>query len=125
MRVDREPELPPLTTAVFQILLSLTDDDLHGYAIIQDVAQRTHGEVRLTASTLYGAIKRLLDAKWIEEVEQRPRREKDDPRRRYYHITRFGKQAARAEARRLERLAASARAKGLLPNLRPTLSKDT
>jgi DNA-binding PadR family transcriptional regulator len=125
MRVDREPELPALTTAVFQILLSLTDDDLHGYAIIQDVARRTRGEVRLTASTLYGAIKRLLDAGWIEEVEQRPRAEKDDPRRRYYRITRFGKQAARGEARRLEQLAAMARAKGLLPNLRPTLSKDT
>jgi hypothetical protein len=62
----------PLSTQVFQILLSLVDDDLHGYAIIQDVAARTEGEVRLTASTLYAAIKRLLETGWIEEVRRRP-----------------------------------------------------
>ena len=110
-------EATPLTTQVFQILLSLADDDLHGYAIIRDVAARTAGEVRLTASTLYGAIKRLLDAGWIEERPARPRGAKDDPRRRYYRITRLGREAARAEARRLERLAAMARAKRLLPPL--------
>ena len=108
----------PLTTPVFQILLSLVDDDLHGYAVIQDVAERTAGEVRLTASTLYAAIKRLLDSGWIEELARRPRGEKDDPRRRYYRITRLGRDAARAEAWRLERLAAMARAKRLLPPLR-------
>ena len=111
---------PPLTAPVFQILLSLVDDDLHGYAIIQDVAARTGGEVRLTASTLYAAVKRLLDARWIEELAERPRGEKDDPRRRYYRITRLGRDAARAEARRLDRLAAMARAKRLLPPLRPS-----
>lgn len=120
-----EPELPALSTAVFQILLSLVDDDLHGYAIIQDVTRRTGGQVRLTASTLYGAVKRLLESGWIEEVDERPRGEKDDPRRRYYRITRFGRQVARAEARRLEQLAAMARAKGLLPSLRPSMSKET
>src|SRR5919206_3793233 len=114
-----EPEsLQPLTAPVFQILLSLVDEDLHGYAIIQDIAARTGGEVRLTASTLYAAVKRLVDAGWIEEVVDRPPREKDDPRRRYYRITRIGRAAARAEARRLEELAAMARAKGLLPPLR-------
>jgi len=104
----------PLSTQVFQILLSLTDDDLHGYAIIQDVAERTAGEVRLTASTLYAAVKRLLDNGWIEERRQRPR-EDDDPRRRYYRLTTVGRNAARAEALRLERLAAMARAKRLIP----------
>jgi DNA-binding PadR family transcriptional regulator len=114
---DRTPS--PLTTPVFQILLSLVDEDLHGYAVIQDVAARTDGEVRLTASTLYAAIKRLLDAGWIEELAERPRSaERDDARRRYYRITRVGRDAARAEARRLERLAAMARAKRLLPPLR-------
>lgn len=109
--------LPPLSSQVFQILLSLLDDDLHGYAIIQDVAARTGGEVRLTASTLYAAVKRLLDSKWIEERAQRPRAD-DDARRRYYRLTTLGRQAARAEALRLERLAAMARAKRLLPPLR-------
>lgn len=118
MASDSKSTQAPLTTPVFQILLSLVDDDLHGYAVIQDVAERTGGEVRLTASTLYAAIKRLLDSGWIEELAQRPRGERDDPRRRYYRITRLGRDAARAEARRLERLAAMARAKRLLPPLR-------
>lgn len=111
---------PALTTPVFQILLSLADEDLHGYAIIQDVAERTGGEVRLTASTLYAAIKRLLDAGWIEELAKRPKIERDDPRRRYYRLATPGREAAQAEARRLERLAAMARAKRLLPPLRPS-----
>ncbi|HEY4131920.1 MAG TPA: PadR family transcriptional regulator [Gemmatimonadaceae bacterium] len=105
---------PPLSTQVFQILLSLADDDLHGYAIIQDIAKRTGNEVRLTASTLYAAVKRLLDTGWIEEMRHRPRAD-DDPRRRYYHLTAIGRAAARAEAQRLERLAAMARAKRLIP----------
>ena len=120
---DRDPaaaSLAPLSAPVFQILLALVDDDLHGYAIIQDIAARTGGEVRLTASTLYAAVKRLLDAGWIEELTERPRTERDDPRRRYYRITRLGRDAARAEARRVERLAAMARAKRLLPPLRPS-----
>jgi DNA-binding PadR family transcriptional regulator len=120
---DRDPapgSLAPLSAPVFQILLALVDDDLHGYAIIQDIAARTGGEVRLTASTLYAAVKRLLDAGWIEELTERPRAERDDPRRRYYRITRLGRDAARAEARRVERLAAMARAKRLLPPLRPS-----
>lgn len=107
----------PLSTQVFHILLSLVDDDLHGYAIIQDVATRTEGEVRLTASTLYAAVKRLLEAGWIEERSTRPPGVADDPRRRYYRLTRVGREVARAEARRLEQLAAMARAKRLLPPL--------
>ena len=115
---------PPLSTPVFQILLSLLDEDLHGYAVIQDVAARTDGEVRLTASTLYAAIKRLLDTGWIEERTARPRGEKDDPRRRYYRITRLGREGVRAEARRLERQAAMARAKRLLPPLHPSAREE-
>lgn len=106
----------PLSAQVFQILLSLVDDDLHGYAIIQDVRERTGGEINLTASTLYAAIKRLLDNGWIEETHTRPR--DDDPRRRYYRLTDVGRAAARAEAQRLERLAAMARAKRLIPSKR-------
>jgi DNA-binding PadR family transcriptional regulator len=104
----------PLSTQVFQILLALVDEDLHGYAIIQDVAGRTGGEVRLTASTLYAAIKRLLESEWIEELARRPKFD-DDPRRRYYRLTALGRDVARAEARRLERMAAMAREKRLLP----------
>ena len=107
------PDNGPLSVQVFQILLSLVDDDLHGYAIIQDVARRTDGEVRLTASTLYAAVKRLLDNGWIEERRTRPR-EGDDARRRYYRLTPKGRVAARSEALRIERLAGMARSKALI-----------
>ena len=101
---------PPLTVPVFHILLSLVDQDLHGYALIRDIDQRTDGEVRLTASTLYGAIARMLDASLIEELEPEPGLE----RRRRYRITRPGRGLIRREAERLERAAAWARDKRLL-----------
>jgi DNA-binding PadR family transcriptional regulator len=103
----------PLTAPVFQILLSVSDQDLHGYAIIQDIRNRTDGEVSLTASTLYAAIKRLLDARLIDEVEARPGPD-DDPRRRYYRITAHGLEVARLEAARLRRVVAMARRKKLV-----------
>ena len=106
-----------MSPQVFHILLALADQDLHGYAIIQDVAARTSGGVRLTASTLYAALKRLLDDGWIRELEDRP--DADDPRRRYYRITAAGRAAGRAEAARLADLAEMARAKRWLPKLRP------
>ena len=110
---------PPLSTQVFQILLSLVDDDLHGYAIIQDVAQRTDGEVRLTASTLYAAVKRLLDSGWIEECAAAARRRRPPPPLLPSHAA--GRQAARAEALRLDRLAGMARAKQLIPRVKPMI----
>jgi DNA-binding PadR family transcriptional regulator len=109
----------PLSVPVFQILLSLADRDLHGYAIIQDVAARTEGEVRLTASTLYAAIRRMVDAGMVDEVDD-PRRapEGQDERRRYYRMTPYGREIAQLEATRLERAAGMARAKRLLPRSR-------
>lgn len=97
----------PLTVPVFHILLSLIDRDLHGYAIIQSTEERTSGEVRLTASTLYGAVARLLEAGVLEE------REANDDRRRTYRLTRHGRQLVRAETERLQRTLAWARGKGL------------
>lgn len=107
----------PLTVPVFQILLSLADRDLHGYAIIQDIARRTGGEVRLTASTLYAAVRRLLAGGLIEELDERPDPALDDARRRYYRVTVYGRDVARLEAARLERLTSQARDKQLLPRL--------
>src|SRR5687767_11620269 len=103
----------PLSVPVFQILLSLADCDLHGYAIIQDIRDRTEGEVELTASTLYAAIKRLLDAGLIDELDTRPTSAQDDPRRRYYRITSAGLDVARLEIARLERTLKMARQKKL------------
>lgn len=112
-----ERQLPqqylPLTVPVFQILLSLSDQDLHGYAIIQDIRERTAGEVDLTASTVYAAVKRLLDGCLIEELDTRLGTEDDDSRRRYYRITRLGMDVARLETARLERALKMARRKKL------------
>jgi DNA-binding PadR family transcriptional regulator len=104
----------PLTPQAFQILLSLADGrDLHGYAIIQDIAERTESEIQLTASTLYAAIKRMLDGGLIVEVEA-PGESGGAPRR-CYRITRAGRLLARQEAERLARTVAMARDKDLLP----------
>ncbi len=107
--------LLPLSPAVFHILVSLADGDRHGYAIIQDVAARTDGEVRLGPGTLYRSIQRMIEQDLIVETDTRPAPEADDERRRYYRITALGRAAARAEAERLAGLVKLARASGLLP----------
>lgn len=98
----------PLTPPLFHVLVSLADEDKHGYAILKDVDERTGGEVSLSTGTLYGIIKRLLATGWIAEV--RGRRSSEDERRRYYRLTASGREAALAETARLERAASQARA---------------
>ena len=111
-----EPEsLLPLQPATFHILLALAEEDRHGYGIIQDVASRTGGELRLSAGTLYRSIQRMLEQQLIVETRERPAPELDDERRRYYRITPFGIAVARAEARRLTQLVRMARARGWAP----------
>lgn len=100
----------PLSVPVFQILLSLVDQDLHGYALISDIAERTDGEVTLTASTLYGAIARLLEAGYIDELAA----EAGHERRRRYRLTRAGRELLRLESQRLARAAGWARDKRVL-----------
>ena len=106
----------PLTVPVFQILLSLVDRDLHGYAVIQDIDQRTDGEVRLTASTLYGALARMLDGGLVSELAAQAGQE----RRRCYRISRRGRALLRQEAERLARSAAWARSKHVLSRPAPS-----
>ena len=105
--------LVPLQPAVFQILVALADQDRHGYAIMQDVAARTNGRMKLSPGTLYGAIKRMLESRLIVELDERPDPDDDDERRRYYRLTRFGREVAMAEADRLSTLLRQARAAGL------------
>jgi DNA-binding PadR family transcriptional regulator len=107
--------LLPLLPATFHILMSLTDDDRHGYAIIQDVSARTGGALKLSTGTLYRSIQRMLEQGLIVETRDRPVPELDDERRRYYRITDFGKQVGRAEACRLTQLVKLARARGFAP----------
>ncbi len=94
----------PLKTNWFHILLSLAPDEQHGYGIMQDVSERTGGKLRLWPATLYGTIKRLIEAGLIEESDERPAPEFDDARRRYYKLTRLGKRVLDAETARLEEL---------------------
>ena len=107
--------LLPLPPATFHILLALAAEERHGYAIIQDVASRTGGEVKLSAGTLYRSIQRMLEQGLIEESRRRPAPDEDDERRRYYLLTPFGGAVARAEARRLTQLVKLARASGFAP----------
>jgi DNA-binding PadR family transcriptional regulator len=113
-RVDVEALLP-LPPATFHILVALADQDRHGYAIIQDVEARTEGALRLGAGTLYRSIARMVEQGLIREVSARPRAVLDDARRRYYRVTPFGHDVARAEMRRLTELVRLARARGLSP----------
>jgi DNA-binding PadR family transcriptional regulator len=94
----------PLKSQWFHILLSLAGDEQHGYGIMQDVLQRTGGKVRLWPATLYGSIKRLIEAELIEQSDARPAAELDDARRRYYRLTALGKQVLDAECDRLQEL---------------------
>jgi DNA-binding PadR family transcriptional regulator len=114
---DEAAALLPLPSATFHILLSIAEEDRHGYAIIQDVAVRTNGELKLSAGTLYRSIQRMLEQGLIIELaaRQRPAPELDDERRRYYRITAFGEAVARAESRRLVQLVKMARARGFAP----------
>jgi DNA-binding PadR family transcriptional regulator len=105
----------PLRKDTFHILVALADRDRHGYSIMQDIAARTGGQICLSPSTLYTAVRRMLEDGLIDELDERPDPEHDDERRRYYRISGFGRQVAVCEARRLERLLADARASGLVP----------
>ncbi len=105
----------PLTPAVFHILLSLSDGEKHGYAIMKDVEAQTNGQLKMGPGTLYGCIKRMLTSALIEEADERPDPALDDERRRYYRITESGRRALSAEAARLDALVSQARRLDLIP----------
>ena len=107
--------LLPLPPATFHILMALADEDRHGYAIIQDIASRTDGDLQMSAGTLYRSIQRMQEQGLIVETRERPAPENDDERRRYYRLTPFGLAVARAEARRLTQMVKLARARGIAP----------
>ena len=114
-RVPAPESFLPLPRDTFHILVSLADRERHGYSVMQDVAERTDGKVRLSAGTLYSAVRRMLEQGLIEELRDSPDPQSDDERRRYYGLTRFGREVATAEARRVHDLLAQARATGLIP----------
>jgi len=103
-----------MAPAVFQILIALADQPLHGYGIMLNIAERSDGKVKLSPGTLYGSIKQMLEDDLIEEVAGR--QADDDERRRYYRLTRAGREAARQEMARMSALLNHAR----LTSLRST-----
>jgi DNA-binding PadR family transcriptional regulator len=106
-------KLSPLPAAAFQILMSLVDEDLHGYEIMRRVEEQTAGRTRLGPGTLYSSIQALLEAGFLTEVS-RGASETNDERRRYYRVTAAGRKAGREEAERLADLLRVARAKKIL-----------
>src|ERR1700688_2891459 len=99
--MPKPSDLIPLTPPVFHILLALADEERHGYGIMQDVARQTGDTLQLGPGTLYGCLKRMLGAGFVEESEERPDPTLDDERRRYYRMTVLGRRVVRAEAQRL------------------------
>jgi DNA-binding PadR family transcriptional regulator len=118
-RKEIDPEtLLPLRPSVFHILLALSDGDLHGYGIMQEVAEHTAGQIKLGPGTLYGTIKRLLADRLIVEADERPDPELDDERRRYYRLTDFGQRVLKAEVQRISKMVSVAQRKRLIPKTR-------
>ena len=112
MKKPPEPDsFLPLKPHWFHVLLSLADDDQHGYGIMQEVLLRTDGKIKLWPATLYGTLKRLTDQDLIAESGDRPAPDRDDARRRYYRLTRLGRRVLNAECRRLEDLVSVIRTK--------------
>jgi DNA-binding PadR family transcriptional regulator len=99
------PSDRPMAPAVFHILIALADRPLHGYGIMLDIAERSEGKVKMSPGTLYGSIKQMLEEGLIEETDSRS----DDERRRYYKLTRDGREAARQEMARMSALLGQAR----------------
>jgi DNA-binding PadR family transcriptional regulator len=116
--MDATPNNPegflPLTPTVFNILLALADGEKHGYGIMLEVEANTSGQMVMGPGTLYGSIKRMLNAGMIEECDERPDPEIDDQRRRYYQLSGLGQRVLRLEAERLASQVRVARAKKLL-----------
>ena len=115
--VDEPVRYLPLSPHQFHILLALTDGERHGYGVIQDVAQRTAGDMRLGTGTLYTAIARLVALGLIADTGR------EDDRRRYYRLQPLGRAVLQAEARRLEALVGHAHARGVLSSAAPAATR--
>ncbi|CAN5827969.1 PadR family transcriptional regulator [soil metagenome] len=106
---------PSLTPAVFHILLALLNGERHGYGIMKQVEVDSQGKVNMGAGTLYGSLKRMLDAGLVKESDKQVDPEMDDERRIYYQITGVGKKAIEAELERYKHFVTLARKRKLLP----------
>jgi DNA-binding PadR family transcriptional regulator len=114
-------ELLPLKPIVFQIMLSLTRGERHGWSIVKELEKHVSGHKRILPGNLYRTLKTMLAQGLIEESDVRPDPPADDERRRYFRLTKFGAEVARAEADRLEEMVIAARSTDILsaPGSRP------
>lgn len=117
MKVSRHAtELLPLTPLSHAILVALADGDLHGYAIVQEIHRHSEGLLNPGTGTLYAALQRMAADGLIADSDRRPAAD-EDQRRKYYRLTKLGRDVAVAEAARLQRLLGIAGAKGMLPDV--------
>lgn len=119
-REDDVERFLPLTPAVFHVLVALATGEKHGYAILKDIKRSTGGRVTLNVGTLYAVLKRLEHDALIVEADSRPDPALDDERRKYYRVTALGSRVVAAEALRMERAVAMARAAQLPLKPRPS-----
>lgn len=108
------PTESPITPLSMALLVALGREDQHGYALLREVEERSGGRLRPGTGSLYAALQRLMEEGLIVESPERPAAE-DDRRRKYYRITRLGRDAVADEARRMQGLLDDARRNGLLP----------
>ncbi len=90
----------PLSSAILHILLSLAGEELHGYAIMQEVQRQSDGKYKLGPGTLYDNLQKMIDRGLVEELGKKPG--DDDPRRRYYRLSTLGRGVLTAEISRLD-----------------------
>ena len=100
-------EMVPLTPAVLHVLLALAEGERHGYAILKDVQRQSDQQFTLGPGTIYGTLQRLMESGWVEETD--PPASATDARRRYYRLTRDGRDALRLEVDRLRSVLSIAR----------------
>ena len=106
---------PPLTPAVFHILLALSGGERHGYGIMKQVEADSQGKVSMGAGTLYGSLKRMLDAGLVKECDKRVDPQMDDERRIYYQMTALGATALSAEIERYRHIVTLVQDRQLTP----------
>jgi DNA-binding PadR family transcriptional regulator len=100
---------------VFHILLALSSGERHGYGIMKQVEADSQGRVKMGPGTLYGSLKRMLEAGLVKESDRRVDPEMDNERRIYYQITALGAQALAAELERYKRIVTLAQERKLFP----------
>ena len=108
--------ITPLTPAVLHILLALSTQERHGYGIMKQVETDSQGKVKMGPGTLYGSLRRMIDAGLIRESNKKVDPKMDDERRVYYKITGLGQKALAAELERYRDVVAVAREKRHSPN---------